>query len=918
MSIQDMEDLKQQYLYKMKSLINEFPIKDYRDEKIDIKINELKENFNGMSIEINKKKKLQQLEQVANLSTHPSRFFNSFCYDDDDDDDEEYTIAITPVLPTEKPDNSLSMGDEHLSTIPETESDELIKSSVENLVPIPSESEDECECDVPDCDDSQTTNFSTFSNPLFDDSTSSDDESSHEEVIHEISFKTYSNPLFDLDEEIISSEFNPIHNEDLDSTPKNDRFDTESYLLESLLNRDTLMASSPKIDTLLDEFTGELIKIPLRIVNREHEEYISLLKRLLYDNSSPRPPEDFHANPNMIIESLPTFPIPVEDSDSLREEIDIFPGLDDSIPPGIESDDYDSEGDNNSISLPEFESFHVDYPDSGDSTINVVEDIPVNVPNILPTHPTLHMDFDFIPSHNDIESDLDVSSPSGDRNKIYDPGICIEVESTRFLATISPVIDTLLTFSFKNEDKVFNHGVLASKEICSVSPFLSSLTNSSMGDRVKLSDSLIIKRFVGGNPCYLIFIVDCLDFYTMADVNVNAPAEQAPAMAPPTRTDDQILPRSRWVPVGKSNCYLDVEKSQNNPIYKITVDILKHTNFFRAFIASSTIPSIYIQQFWDTVRYDKTTGSYSCQLDEQWLDLTKDTLRDALQITPVDNNNAFSSPPTPDVLIKFVNDLGYPKAVRTLSDVVTNDMFQPWRALTTIINLCLTGKTSGFERPRAPVLQILWGVVNQAHIDYAERMWEEFTQSIHTFIEDKKNLARHTQGRKKANLIVIPSVRFTKLIIHHLQSKHKFHPRPGSPLHLPNEESVLGYLKFSAKGTKREVFGMPIPNNLITDDIQGEQYYNAYLEKVAKHQGYLASEEVSDPDSPAPKPAKATKPNATKQSKPLAPKATPVTKPAAAEALKPTASQPLKPTPATTEPSKKDQSKKRKLVKEFS
>ncbi|GJQ98409.1 hypothetical protein Tco_0009548 [Tanacetum coccineum] len=112
--------------------------------------------------------------------------------------------------------------------------------------------------------------------------------------------------------EIISSDFNPIHNEDLDSTLKNDRFDTESYLLESLLNRDTLMASSPKIDSLFDEFADELITIPPRIVNREHEEYISLLERLLYDNSSPRPPEDFHANPNTIIESLPTFPIPVD------------------------------------------------------------------------------------------------------------------------------------------------------------------------------------------------------------------------------------------------------------------------------------------------------------------------------------------------------------------------------------------------------------------------------------------------------------------------------------------------------------------------------------------------------------------------------------------------------------------------------
>ncbi|GJX66007.1 hypothetical protein Tco_0300350 [Tanacetum coccineum] len=147
-----------------------------------------------------------------------------------------------------------------------------------------------------------------------------------------------------------------------------------------------------------------------------------------------------------------------------REEIDIFPGPDDSIPSGIDSDDYNLEGDDNSTSLPEFESFHVDYPVSGDSTIDVVEDIPVDVPNILPTHPTLHMDFDFIPSHNDLGSDLDVSSPSGDRNKIYDQGICIEVESTRFLVTLSPVIDTLLPFSSENKDKVFNHGVLASKE----------------------------------------------------------------------------------------------------------------------------------------------------------------------------------------------------------------------------------------------------------------------------------------------------------------------------------------------------------------------------------------------------------------------------------------------------------------------
>nr|GEU35084.1 retrovirus-related Pol polyprotein from transposon TNT 1-94 [Tanacetum cinerariifolium] len=230
------------------------------------------------------------------------------------------------------------------------------------------------------------------------------------------------------------------------------------------------------------------------------------------------------------------------------------------------------------------------------------------------------------------------------------------------------------------------------------------------------------------------FILPCLD--TMADVNVNAPTSQAPAMAPPVRTDDQILPRIRWVPIGKNNCYLDLDKSHSNPIYKIAVDLLKHTNFFRAFTASSTIPSIYIQQFWDTIQFDKSAGCY------RW--------------------------------------------------------------------------------------------------------------------------------KKKATLIVILSIRFTKLIIYHLQRKHKFHPRPDSSLHLPNEEPVLRYLKFSAKGTKREVFGMPIPGSLITADIQEASYYQEYLAKVAQHRRYLAGETGSNLDSHASKP---TKP--TRKPKSTAPKAPP-------------------------------------------
>nr|GEZ26117.1 hypothetical protein [Tanacetum cinerariifolium] len=105
-----------------------------------------------MSIEIRKKEKLLQEEQLAYLSTHPSKRLTSFCFDDDDD--EVYTSAITPdepVLSTKEPDKSLSMGDKHLDTIPATELDEFIKSGVKNLIPIPSESEGipEHVCDVP-------------------------------------------------------------------------------------------------------------------------------------------------------------------------------------------------------------------------------------------------------------------------------------------------------------------------------------------------------------------------------------------------------------------------------------------------------------------------------------------------------------------------------------------------------------------------------------------------------------------------------------------------------------------------------------------------------------------------------------------------------------------------------------------------
>nr|GFA38073.1 hypothetical protein [Tanacetum cinerariifolium] len=225
------------------------------------------------------------------------------------------------------------MGDEHLDTISTTKLDEFIKSSVEKLVPNPSESEGEYECDVPACED-----FTTFSNILFDadnDFSSNDDQSFSDE---EIPKKIYSNPLFD--EEIISMKIDPHH------------FNAESDLIESLLNHDSSIISSfSKTDSLLDEFL-----------------------KLFYDNSSSRPPKEFVSeNSDAAFKSFSPSPIPFEDSDSFMKEIDLSFTSDDPMPPSIEEDDNDSERDilifeellsNDSFSLPENESFHFDIPSS--------------------------------------------------------------------------------------------------------------------------------------------------------------------------------------------------------------------------------------------------------------------------------------------------------------------------------------------------------------------------------------------------------------------------------------------------------------------------------------------------------------------------------------------------------------------------
>ncbi|GJZ47230.1 hypothetical protein Tco_0601062 [Tanacetum coccineum] len=201
---------------------------------------------------------------------------------DDDYDYEKSTIplneidsrippsnAITLVLLTLEPEDSLIMGNEELNTILEKESDEFIKSSVEGFVSIPSESEDtsesDSECILPPCDDFSPINVyeetsMTFSNPLFnskDDFTSSEDESLFDEDVPEDNVKIYSNPLFKFNDEYISSNINPLFDEMLENieckVSYDSNLDKPTLLVTPLsdFNKDECLALSHDIELLL-------------------------------------------------------------------------------------------------------------------------------------------------------------------------------------------------------------------------------------------------------------------------------------------------------------------------------------------------------------------------------------------------------------------------------------------------------------------------------------------------------------------------------------------------------------------------------------------------------------------------------------------------------------------------------------------
>nr|GEV50151.1 retrovirus-related Pol polyprotein from transposon TNT 1-94 [Tanacetum cinerariifolium] len=231
-----------------------------------------------------------------------------------------------------------------------------------------------------------------------------------------------------------------------------------------------------------------------------------------------------------------------------------------------------------------------------------------------------------------MESCDPVATLMGDRLKLDEDPLGIPADQTRFRS----MVGSLMYLTTSRPDLVFTveKGVV---ELFFVT------TDYQLADI--FTKALLRERFE--------FLPPRLD--TMADMNIpanDASAKQAPVIALPTRTDDQIL----------------------------------------AFTTSSMIPAIYIQQFWDTMCFNLSTGLYSYQLDEQSFNLHKDILRDALDITPTNNNNPYVAPPLSNTVIEYVNTLGYLSTLRNVSAKTSCALDSLGKNLTTA--LCEKKKTT--------------------------------------------------------------------------------------------------------------------------------------------------------------------------------------------------------------------------------
>ncbi|GKB97121.1 hypothetical protein Tco_0983258 [Tanacetum coccineum] len=173
--------------------------------------------------------------------------------------------------------------------------------------------------------------------------------------------------------------------------------------------------------------------------------------------------------------------------------------------------------------------------------------------------------------------------------------------------------------------------------------------------------------------------------------------------------------------------------------------------------------------------------------------------------------------------MSFLRELGHTGEINSLNDVVVDQMHQPWRTFTALINRGLSGKTSGLNKLRLSRAQILWGKFYQKNVDYVELLWEDFIYQI------------ENRAYKKQEKMYYP--RFTKAIIHHFLIQEKsLSWRNKIRMHTSKDDYLINSLRFVSTKESTQIYGAILPECLTSPAMKESKAYKTYL-------GYATDEE---------------------------------------------------------------------------
>nr|GEW16108.1 hypothetical protein [Tanacetum cinerariifolium] len=238
-------------------------------------------------------------------------------------------------------------------------------------------------------------------------------------------------------------------------------------------------------------------------------------------------------------------------------------------------------------------------------------------------------------------------------------------------------------------------------------------------------------------------------FLVTADVTMDTTIDQQVAR------DEALVPHDKRLRISRRNFRLLSDIKSKESTLQLVYDVLRLTTFFKAFLVTADVLEIYMQEFWATATMHH--HSIRFKMDNKKHIVNLESFREMLHIFLRLPHQPFVEPPFEEEILAFLHFLRHSGAIRKITDVNINKLHQPWRSFVSIINKCLTRKSSGYDSLRLSQAQILWGLYHKRNVDFAYLMWKDFVYQV------------EHKDTKKSNEMYYP--RFMKVIIHHFMSK---------------------------------------------------------------------------------------------------------------------------------------------------